>query len=85
MKAKYKYRMAVQKARAERCTELKESEATYSKALSENVAAQSLQCTMLCREHTEHMWELEECPLRVENESCQDFLMAHQAVLQQAP
>ena len=84
MKAKYKYHMAIQKARAERCTELKESEAAYSKALSKNVAAQSLQCTTLCREHTEHMWELEEHALRAENKSCQDFLMAHQAVLQQA-
>ena len=34
MKAKYEYRMAVQEARVERCTELEESEATYSKALS---------------------------------------------------
>ena len=42
------YHMAIQEARVERCTELKESEATYSKALSKNAAAQSLQCTMLC-------------------------------------
>ena len=35
--------MAVQGARAERCTELGESEATYSEALSENAAALSLQ------------------------------------------
>ena len=76
MKAKYEYHMAIQKARVERCTELKESEATYSEALSENAAAQSLQCTMLCREHTEHMQELEECALRAENKSRQDFLMA---------
>ena len=55
MKVKYEYCMAVQKARAERCTELEESEAAYSKALSENVVAQSLQCAMLCREHTKHM------------------------------
>ena len=46
--------------------------------------AQSLQCTTLCREYTEHMWELEECALRVDNKSHQDFLMVHQAVLQQA-
>ena len=46
-KAKYKYCMAVQDARVERCTELKESEATYSEALSKNVAALSLQCTTL--------------------------------------
>ena len=55
MKAKYEYRMAVQEARAERCTELEESEATYSKALSRNVATLSLQCAMLCQEHMEHM------------------------------
>ena len=85
MKAKYEYHMAIQKARVERCTELEESEATYSEALSKNMATQSLQCTMLHQEHTEHMWELEECALRVENKSHQDFLMAHQAVLQQAP
>ena len=70
MKAKYEYHMVVQEARAERCTELEESEATYSKALSRNVAALSLQCTMLCREHMEHMQELEACTLRAENKSC---------------
>ena len=83
-KAKYEYRMAVQEARTERCTELEESEATYSKALSENTATQSLQCAMLYQEHTEHKQELEACALRVENKSCQDFLLAHQAVLHQA-
>ena len=85
MKAKYNYHMAIQEARAERCTELEESEATYLEALSKNAVAQSLQCTMLCREHTEHMWELEAHALRAENKSCQDFLIAHQAVLHQAP
>ena len=85
MKAKYKYCMAIQEARAERCTELEESEATYSTALSKNTAAQSLQCTMLFREHTEHMWELEACALRAEIKSCWDFLLAHQAVLHQVP
>ena len=84
MKAKYEYHMAVQEARAERCTELEESEATYSKALSKNMAAQSLQCATLHQEHTEHMWELEACALRAENKSCQDFLLAHQAILHQA-
>ena len=64
MKAKYEYRMAVQEARAERCTELEESEATYSKTISKNIVAQSLQCAMLHREHTEHMQELEACTLR---------------------
>ena len=77
--------MAIQEARAERCTELEESEATYSKALSKNAAAQSLQCAMLCQEHTEHMQELEACTLRAENKSHQDFLLVHQAVLHQAP
>ena len=48
MKAKYEYHMAIQEARAERCTELEESEATYFKALSKNAVAQSLQCAMLC-------------------------------------
>ena len=85
MKAKYKYHMAVQEARAERCTELEESEATYSEALSRNAAALSLQCTMLRQEHMEHMQELEACTLRAENKSCRDFLIAHQVVLHQAP
>ena len=48
MKAKYEYHMAIQEARVEKCTELEESEATYSKTISKNVVAQSLQCTMLC-------------------------------------
>ena len=52
MKAKYDYRLAIQEARAERCTELEESEATYSEALSKNEATKSLQCAMLCQEHT---------------------------------
>ena len=84
MKAKYEYHMTVQEARAERCTELEESEAIYTEALNGNVAALSLQCTMLCQEHTEHMWELEACALTMENKSCHDFLIAHQAVLHQA-
>ena len=84
MKAKYDYHMTVQKARAERCTELEESEATFSKALSKNVADLSLQCATLCQEHTENMRELETCALKAENKSCQDFLLAHQAVLHQA-
>ena len=85
MKAKYKYQMAIQKARAERCTELEESEATYSEALSRNMADLSLQCATLRREHMENMQELETCALKVENKSHQDFLLAHQAVLHQAP
>ena len=69
MKAKYEYRMTVQEARAERCTELEESEAIYTEALNGNVAALSLQCTTLHQEHTEHMWELEACALMTENKS----------------
>ena len=84
IKAKYEYHMAIQGARAERCTELEESEATYSEALSENVAALSLQCTTLHQEHIEHMWELEACTFRMENKSHRDFLIVHQAVLHQA-
>ena len=85
MKAKYNNRVAIQEARAIRCSKLKESEATYLEALSENVAAKSLQCTTLHREHAEHMCRLEEWALEVENKSCQDFLSAHQAVLCHAP
>ena len=84
MKAKYEYRMTVQEARAERCTELEESEAIYTEALNGNMAALSLQCTMLHQEHTEHMRELEAHALTMENKSRRDFLIAHQAVLHQA-
>ena len=77
--------MAIQGARAERCTELEESEATYSEALSKNAATLSLQCATLHREYTEHMWELEACTLRMENKSRRNFLIAHQVVLRQAP
>ena len=85
MKAKYNYGVAVQEARAIRCSELKESEAAYSEALSENMAAKSLQCATLHREHTRHMHELEERALDVENKSHQDFLFTHQAILRHAP
>ena len=85
MKAKYEYRMTVQEARAERCTELEESEAIYTEALNGKVAALSLQCAMLRQEHMEHMLELEACALTMENKSRCDFLIAHQAVLHQAP
>ena len=77
--------MAIQEARANRCSELKESEAAYSEALSENIAAKSLQCTTLCSEHARHMHELERWALDVENKSCQDFLLTHQAILRHAP
>ena len=69
MKAKYDYRVAIQEARVIRCSKLKESEAAYLKALSENVAAKSLQCTTLCREHAEHMCTLEGQALVAENKS----------------
>ena len=65
--------------------ELEESEAAYLEALSENVAAKSLQCATLHREHAKHMHELEEWALDVENKSHQDFLFAHQAILCHAP
>ena len=47
MRAKYDYRVAVQEARVVRCSKLEEAEATYSEALSENVAVKSLQCSAL--------------------------------------
>ena len=65
----YDYHMTVQKARVERCTELKESEATYSKAISKNVANLSLQCATLCWEHMENMQELETRTLKAEKKS----------------
>ena len=69
MKAKYNYRVAIQEARAIRCSKLKESEAAYLEALSDNAAAKSLQCTTLCREHVEHMHMLEGWALEAENKS----------------
>ena len=84
IKAKYEYQMAIQEARVERCTELEESEATYFESLSKNMAIKSLQCATLCQEHTEHMQELEASTLQLENKSCQDFLLAHLAILCQA-
>ena len=85
MKTKYEYHMTVQEARAERCTELEESEAIYTEALNGNTAALSLQCAMLNQEHMEHMRELEARALTMENKSRRDFLIAHQVVLHQAP
>ena len=85
MKAKYDYRVAIQEARAIRCSKLEELEAAYLEALSENVAAKSLQCTTLCREHAKHMHELEEWALDMENKSCQNFLFTHQAILCHVP
>ena len=85
MRAKYDYRVAVQEARAVRCSKLEEAEATYSEALSKNEAAKSLHCATLCREHAKYMSELEEWALEAENRSWQDFLSAHQAILHHAP
>ena len=85
MKVKYEYRVAIQEARATRCSELKESEAAYLEDLSENVAAKSFQCATLHSEHARHMHELERWALEVENKSCKDFLLTHQAILCHAP
>ena len=85
MKAKYEYRVAVQEARATRCNELEESEATYLEAISENMAAKLLQCAADCSEQTRLMHELERWALDMENKSHQDFLLAHQAILCHAP
>ena len=84
MKAKHDYRVAIQDARATRCRELTEAEAEYSETLRENAATESLQCTILRREHAEHMRKLEERALEAENKSRRDFLFAHLAVLCQA-
>ena len=85
MRAKYNYRVAIQEARVVRCSKLKEAEATYSEAPSENAAMKSLYCATLCREHAKYMSELEEWALEAENRSWQDFLSAHQAILCHAP
>ena len=81
MRAKYDYRVAVQEARAVWCNGLEEAEATYSEALCENAAVQSIHCTTLCGEHAKYMSELEEWALEAENRSQQDFLSTHLAVL----
>ena len=85
MRAKYNYRVAVQEARAVRCSELKETEATFSEALRETTAAKSLHCATFCREHVKYMSELEGQALETENRSWQDFLPTHQAILHHAP
>ena len=85
MKAKYDYRVAIQEVRAIRCSKLEELEAGYSEALSKNMAAKSLQCTTLHREHAKHMCKLEDWALDAENKSHQDFLFTPQAILRHAP
>ena len=69
MEAKYNYRMAMQEARMIRSNQLLESETAYLEAHSENTAVRSTWSTKLCREHVEHMHELEEQALREENKS----------------
>ena len=85
MKAKLNYQVTVQEARAVRCAELQESEATYTEALRETVAKKSRECTSLHREHVEHMQDLEAQAIWAENRSCQDFLLMHQMLPHQAP
>ena len=77
--------MAVQEARAVRCSELEEAEAAYSEALCKNAAAKSLHSTTLHREHAKYMSELEEWVLEEENRSWQDFLSTHLGILHHAP
>ena len=85
MRAKFDYRVVVQDPRATQCNTLEGAETTYSEALCENTAAQSLHCTTLHREHAKYMSELEEWALEVEIRSQQDFLSAHLAILHHAP
>ena len=85
MKAKYDYRMAIQEVTMIRCNELQELEATYLEALGENAATKSTQCAILCREHVKHMHKLEQRALDAENKSCQDFLLACQAIICHVP
>ena len=85
MKAKYEYRVAIQEARVTSCNKLEESEATYSEAICENVAAKSLQCAVDHSEHARLIHELERWALDAENKSHQDFLLAHQSALCHAP
>ena len=77
MKAKLDYRVTVQEARVVRCAKLQESEAAYAEALREMVAKKSHECTSLCQEHVEHMWDLEAQAIWAENRSHQDFLLTH--------
>ena len=81
MKAKYDDWVAVQEAKATRCSELEESEATYSEAICKNAAAKSLKCAADFSDHARLMHELERWALDAENKSCQDFLLAHQTSL----
>ena len=73
--------MTIQEARTARCAELQESEVAYSEALGEVAAKKSHECATLHQMHVEHMQDLEAQAIRVENRSCQDFLLAHQMLL----
>ena len=84
MKAKLDYHMTVQEARTARCAELQESEVAYSEALGEAAAKKSHECATLHQMHAEHMRDLEAQAIRAENQSHQDFLLAHQMLLHQA-
>ena len=56
MKAKYEYHMAIQEARAERCTKLEESEAIYTEALNRNTGCLvSPVCHTLSGTHGAHV------------------------------
>ena len=81
MKAKLNYHMTVQEARTAQCAELQESEVAYSEALGEAAAKKSHECATLHQMHAECMWDLEAQVIRAENQSCQDFLLAHQMLL----
>ena len=85
MKVKYEYWVVVQEARATRCNELEESEATYLEAICENAAAKSLKCVVDHSDHTRLMHEIERWAVDAENKSCQDFFLAHQTALSHAP
>ena len=59
MRAKYDYRVAVQEARAVRCSELEEAGShLFRGLLQEHSCTKSLHCTTLCREHVKYMSEL---------------------------
>ena len=85
MRAKHDYRLAVQEARTVKCNKLEESETACSEAILKNASMRALHCVALCKEHAKHMWELEEWTLATGNKSHHDFLLAHQAILWNAP
>ena len=60
LEAKYKYRVAIQKAKTMRGNQLQESEITYSKALAKNAAIRCSRSVTLHSEHIRLMQGLEE-------------------------